>query len=255
MNPIDYFKLQAKNLHKDFKTKTPVVDRTTTAYLFEYSPKYFDLEMVIADFYIDEENFTLMNAQHVIAKIANFDNWASLLKASPAELELAQLFYDYQHKIDLVGWQFYIADAQSMNEIKLDAEIQVDIFRQMVIEEDIFDDQIIESYLLKHYEIQISDSKHNRTLNNRFLNKRKDWTTREVIIKDKQKYLDEKYPLGEIPKLTDKKCCIHCGNIITVGDYKVFIDDLDSELIFCPNAPKCDGTVIDWLPVDYQKSK
>lgn len=150
MNTIDYFKLQAKNLHKDFKTKTPVLDKTATAFLYEYTPKYFDMEMVIADFDIDEENFSLMNAQHVIAKIANFDKWASLLKASPSELELAKLLYDHQNRIDLVGWQFYITEAQSMNEDELDAEIQVEIFKQVVIEENIFDNMEIESYLLKH---------------------------------------------------------------------------------------------------------
>lgn len=150
MDTIDYFKLQAKNLHKDFKTKTPVLDKTATAFLFEYTPRYFDVEMIISDFGIDEENFTLMNAQHVIAKIANFDKWASLLKASPAELELAQLLYDHQNRIDLTGWQFYIAEAQSMNEDELDAESQVEIFRQVVIEENVFDYMEIESYLLKH---------------------------------------------------------------------------------------------------------
>lgn len=150
MIPIDYFKLQAKNLHKDFKTKSPVLEKTTTAFLYEYTPKYFDIEMIIADFDIDEDNFSLMNAQHVIAKIANFDKWADLLKASPAELELAKLMFDYQNKVDKVGWYFYIQNAQSMNEVELDTEIQVDIFKQMVIEENIFDDVEIESYLLKH---------------------------------------------------------------------------------------------------------
>ncbi|WP_300564803.1 hypothetical protein [Flavobacterium sp.] len=150
MNTIDYFKLQAKNLHKDFKTRIPVSDSENTPFLYDYAPKYFDVEMIISDFNLDEENFSLMNAQHVIAKIANFEKWTSLLKASPAELELAQLLYDHQNKIDLIGWQFYIADAQSMNEDELDAEIQVEIFKQMVIEENIFDYQEIESYLLKH---------------------------------------------------------------------------------------------------------
>ena len=149
MNTIDYFKLQAKNLHKDFKTKTPVLDKMATAFLYEYTPKYFDIEMIISDFDIDEDNFSLMNAQHVIAKIANFDKWASLLKATPAELELAKLLYDHQNKIDLVGWKFYIADAESMNETELDAEIQVDIFKQVVVDEHIFDYMEIESYLLK----------------------------------------------------------------------------------------------------------
>jgi hypothetical protein len=149
MNAIDYFKLQAKNLHKDFKTQTPLVDKTIGGFQYEYTPKYFQIYDVISDFGIDEENFTLMNAQHVIAKIANFDSWTALLKALPAELELAKLLYDYQDRIDLIGWQYYIADAQSMNEIELDAEIQVDIFKQVVVEENIFD-MVIESYLLKH---------------------------------------------------------------------------------------------------------
>ena len=153
MNTIDYFKLQAKNLHRDFKTKTPVLDKTITAFLFEYTPEYFDIEMIISDFGIDEENFSLMNAQHIIAKIVNFGKWAELLKASTAELQLAKLLYDHQNKIDLVGWRFYIANVQSMNDIELDAEIQVDIFKQVVIEENSFDTEI-ESYLLKHSETQ-----------------------------------------------------------------------------------------------------
>lgn len=150
MNTIDYFKLQAKNLHKDFKTKIPVSDSEKTAFLYEYSPKYFDVEMIISDYNLDEENFSLMNAQHVIAKMANFDKWASLLKVSPAELELAMLLFEHQNKVDLIGWNFYIADAQSMNETELDAEIQVEIFKQVVVKENIFDDVEIESYLLKH---------------------------------------------------------------------------------------------------------
>ena len=59
MNIIDYFKLQAKNLLRDFKTKIPVLDKTTTDFLYEYKPKYFDIEMIISDFGIDEENFDI----------------------------------------------------------------------------------------------------------------------------------------------------------------------------------------------------
>jgi hypothetical protein len=150
MNAIDYFKLQAKNLLKDFKTKTPVLDKKTTAFLYEYTPRYFDIEMIISNFGIDEENFSLMNAQHVIARIANYDKWTSLVKALPAELELAMLLFEHQNRMDLIGWHFYIADCQSMNEIELDAQTQVDIFKQVVIEENIFDYMEIESYLLKH---------------------------------------------------------------------------------------------------------
>jgi len=70
---------------------------------------------------------------------------------------------------------------------------------------------------------------------------------KEVIVNDKQKYLDENFPFNEIPKLTDRFECIHCGSIITVGDFKVFKDETGFEFICCPNAPDCDGTIIDWI--------
>lgn len=73
---------------------------------------------------------------------------------------------------------------------------------------------------------------------------------KEINISDKQKYLDENYPFVDIPKLTDKKRCIHCEKIIVVGDFKVFKDKSGDEYIFCPNAPECNGTLIDWFPVD-----
>ncbi|WP_333661008.1 hypothetical protein [Chishuiella changwenlii] len=151
MNTINYFKLQAKNLHKDFKTKTLTDDISIGGFIYEYNPKYFRLDLIISDFNIDEKNITLMKLQHVIAKMANFDSWDMLLNASPDELDLAKLLYDYQNRIDLISWLNYIKHSQSMNEIKLDTEIQINIFKQVVIEDNIFD-MIIESYLLCHDE-------------------------------------------------------------------------------------------------------
>ena len=72
----------------------------------------------------------------------------------------------------------------------------------------------------------------------------------EVLIKNKEKYLKEHYPFDETPKLTDKKRCIHCDTIFTVSEYKVFRDKKGNEYICCPNAPDCDGTVIDWFRID-----
>lgn len=73
----------------------------------------------------------------------------------------------------------------------------------------------------------------------------------EIFIVDKQKYLDENYPFEGIPSLDDKKRCIHCDQIITVGDYKVYKDEDDNEFIYCPNAPDCDGTLIDWIDLEF----
>jgi len=67
-----------------------------------------------------------------------------------------------------------------------------------------------------------------------------------INITDKQTYLLENYPFRPVPKLTDQKFCIHCFKWITVGNFKVQ-QIKRSQLIVCPNAPECDGTVIDWF--------
>ena len=77
----------------------------------------------------------------------------------------------------------------------------------------------------------------------------------ELIIENKQKYLEENYPFEEIPKLTDKLECLHCDSIFTVGDFKVYKDETDFEFICCPNAPECDGTIIDWIPIENKASR
>ena len=70
----------------------------------------------------------------------------------------------------------------------------------------------------------------------------------KLLIENKQKYLNDNYPFEGIPHLSDKKLCIHCNQTITVGDFKVYRDTTnDFEFICCPNAPDCDGTVIDWI--------
>jgi len=73
---------------------------------------------------------------------------------------------------------------------------------------------------------------------------------KEITISDKQKYFDEHYPFADPPKLSDKKRCIHCEKDIKVGDFKVFKDNRGEEYICCPNAPECDGTLIDWFPTE-----
>ncbi len=72
---------------------------------------------------------------------------------------------------------------------------------------------------------------------------------KELEIKDKQLYFTKNYPFAEVPELADRKRCIHCDSIIIVGMYKVFSNDLGEEFICCPNAPECDGTVIDWIDI------
>lgn len=70
----------------------------------------------------------------------------------------------------------------------------------------------------------------------------------EVHIENKELYFCAQYPFNPIPDLSEKRRCIHCHEIITIRDYKVFKGEIN-EYICCPNAPECDGTIIDWFPV------
>lgn len=136
MKTIEYFKLQAKNLHKDFKTQKPYFDSSLGANLFEYVPKFFDVDALIADFDIDENNFTLMNAQHIIARLIGFKKWTAMLKASPSALELAKLLFDNMHKISIEEWEIYISGTENDNDVLFADETKLDIFKMVFVDVD-----------------------------------------------------------------------------------------------------------------------
>lgn len=133
MQPIPYFKLQAKNLFKDFPTKTLVKDERLEISIYEYKPTYFNVDEIVISMDLDEENFSLMNAQHVIAYLCGFDKWTDLIKASDVELELAKLVFDNQHKIGIEDWQMYIAGAEADNKTTFDAEDRLEIFKHVFV--------------------------------------------------------------------------------------------------------------------------
>lgn len=136
MTHIEYFKLQAKNLFKDYKTKTPFFDGVIGDYLYQYNPKFFDMDALVCDFDIDEENFTLMNAQHVIAYLAGFRKWTDLVKASDTQLELAKLLFDNQHKISIDDWEMYMADVIELNQESFDSDFWLEVFKEVFVNEE-----------------------------------------------------------------------------------------------------------------------
>jgi hypothetical protein len=58
--------------YKDFQTQyIPENDE-----IYNYKPRFWtDLDEIILSFDIDEDNFSLMKAQHIIAYLANFNSW------------------------------------------------------------------------------------------------------------------------------------------------------------------------------------
>lgn len=126
MTPIEFFKLQAKYLLRDYKTKT----KASSEDFYEYSPKYFDMDSIVCDFDINEDNFTLMNAQHIIACMVGFEKWTALRKASEAELALAKLLFD--NRIHIEDWNMYMAIVERDTKIDWDDESRLNLLEELL---------------------------------------------------------------------------------------------------------------------------
>ena len=136
MSPVDYFKLQAKNLFKDYKTQTSYVDQVDRFTYFTYSPTYFDIDRIFLEYDWDEDNFSLMKAHHLFSLMVGFNKWGDLINAPSAELELAKLIWDNQHKIGLEDWNMYIMRVEAENNVKLGPKERLEIFRLIYVEVD-----------------------------------------------------------------------------------------------------------------------
>lgn len=127
MDKISYFKLQAKNLMRDFKTQQFDAERLTC-----YSPRFFeDIDDIIVSFDVDEEHFTLMNAQHIVACLAGFDKWTDLLHASDAALELGKLLFDIRNRFTgplREDWERYLSRCGLMD---ASDETKLELFKEV----------------------------------------------------------------------------------------------------------------------------
>lgn len=102
MDYVSFFKLQAKNLHKDFKTKKKKIDELQSVNNYAFSPLFFDVDKIILKFDLAEEeieNFSLMKAQHFISQLVGFDKWSSLISASPDKLSFAKRLLEKDYSI------------------------------------------------------------------------------------------------------------------------------------------------------------
>jgi hypothetical protein len=133
MTHIAYFKRQAKNLLKDYKTKTPYLDKVDGNSYYKYDPKYFDIDGILVAFDYDENDFSLMKAQHIIALLGGFDKWADLSKASEPELELAKAIFDNPDKINIDDWEMYIAYAERENKTTFNPESKLEILKHVFL--------------------------------------------------------------------------------------------------------------------------
>ena len=251
MYHIEYFKLQAKNLLKDYKTRF----FNQKDGFHEYNPKFFDIMGIFNYLGLNDEKsdfkFTLMNAQHVIAQLAGFSKWDDLLKANPSELELAHLLYDNAHKISLDEWDMYISDAERMNHTKFNTETKLEIFKQVFLSSDGHRSCVVPYRidLEQKWNTMSADFIEDNPLNYEDMYMELDEQERMAAIKDHQEN-GLGFPLEETVE------CLHCGErykfkyVKAIRTKPQFRSDDDFDQVVCKNFPKCDGSIIDLFPIE-----
>ena len=131
MANIEFFKQQSKKFMKDYNTRT----FNETEGFYEYSPHYFqEIDELLYDFGFKEDDpFSLMNAQHIIARLSGFYKWNELIQASEAALEIGKLLLinrDNHQFINIVDdWKMY----EDQNLQNFDDEAKLEVFKEVFI--------------------------------------------------------------------------------------------------------------------------
>lgn len=72
---------------------------------------------------------------------------------------------------------------------------------------------------------------------------------RELYIKDKEGYIKNHSPIEGHDDFEGKRKCLQCNAVFLVKDYKV-VAGPEIDFICCPNYPKCDGDILDWVKTE-----
>ena len=215
MNNVAYFKQQAKNLLKDYRTRHLSEDGKT----YEYEPIFFDIVGIFLEFNIVDNEFCLGNAQHLIAKMSGFTNWKDLISASEDKQNIAR----------------------------------------NILENSIHNGYGCTSFIAHNFTPDgrgVMEFSHTPT--------NSDVPYHEVLTgKDWQDGIAEcrKHNCGFDPDTIVE--CLHCGNRFAFKEVKVrrlkaeynngYEDDFKE--IVCKHYPRCNGNLLDLIPIELFDSK
>ncbi len=125
MDYIKYFKSQAKKFYKDFQTQY----KQEGVAIYSYNPKFWlDIDDIIVSFDINEDDFSLMKAQHIVAYLADFESWNELLHANIFRLEIGYYLIEHRENNALDEWQWYEPQLYGIDDFG-----KLDIFKQVFL--------------------------------------------------------------------------------------------------------------------------
>lgn len=227
MEHISYFKQQAKNLLKDFKTRI-YSEEDEVSY---YNPKFFDITSILMYFDYPDDNpdftFTLMNAQHVIARMVGFEKWGDLIHSSEKKQELAAfLLHRFKSAEDIQEWEDTVSFAFP------------DAIREYGSEY-IYMDALLE-YARWHFELGDKQEIVNLPSEQTSILTGKE---RKIALSQ----FDDEHNLAESLRLDSYVFCTRCRKAFDFKRSKVVKDNASNlSMVVCKNYPNCKGTYLDF---------
>ena len=80
---------------------------------------------------MDEDDFSLMKAQHVIAHLSGFYNWDELIHASDEELELGKILLNLRDRFNVQEWLDYLDGIRIEYDAEFDGESKLRVFKEI----------------------------------------------------------------------------------------------------------------------------
>jgi hypothetical protein len=112
MKDINYLKGQAKNLYRDFQ-----LEFMQDGDEYVCATRFFDINAVVEDFMIDINDFSLMKAQHIIAKMAGFNSWKDALDCDENNLVSKITSFNTSNPYKLKRIKVYNIDLSSFEKV------------------------------------------------------------------------------------------------------------------------------------------
>ena len=102
MDALSFFKLQAKNFLRDWKTRYRDEEG-----LWQYRSRFIDVDRFFLEAgYGDlgDGEPSLMRAQHFVAMICNLNSWSELINLPQDELEFLKYVWEHQNQNSFEDW-------------------------------------------------------------------------------------------------------------------------------------------------------
>lgn len=135
-HPLTSLSYRPKTFLRTIKPSVPASIKQMAWSTSRTHPHTLILRKIFCDYDWGERHFSLMKAQHLFSVMVGYKKWGDMIQTSSAELSLAKLLWDNQHKIHISDWELYISQLENDTGTQFGTEDRLTIFKRVYAEAD-----------------------------------------------------------------------------------------------------------------------